>query len=162
VLGFPPTEGAMTYGARVLTDVTVAIIPRANLSAMLRKHPEMAIRIATLVSRDRDHAFDHLSNIGRRTARQRVAHLLLELFVRARMQWPGHDADEMPLPITQEDIGDATGLTGVHVNRVLRELRDERIVKFHYRRLRVINPDELVDVAAVDPQLMFLWIPRTR
>jgi CRP/FNR family transcriptional regulator len=46
------------------------------------------------------------------------------------------------------------GLTGVHVNRLLRDLRQERILEFHYRRLRVINPDKLVDAAGVDPQVM--------
>ena len=160
VLGFPPTEGTMTYGCQGLTDAIVSIIPRDNLSAMFREYPEVAMRVATIVSRDRDLAFDHLSDIGRRTARQRVAHLLLELFVRSRMQWPDHTAEEMFLPLTQEDIGDTMGLTGVHVNRVLRDLRQEQIVEFHYRRLRVINPDKLVDAAGVDPQLMFSWIAR--
>jgi CRP-like cAMP-binding protein len=161
LLGFPPTEGGMAYGAQALTDVTVSIIPRHGLAAMFREQPEMAIRIAALVSRDRDLAFDHLSNIGRRTARERVARLLLELFVRSRMRWPGYHTEEMLLPITQEDIGDATGLTGVHVNRVLRDLRQEQIVEFHYRRLRVINPDELLDAAGVDTKLAFSWLPRT-
>ena len=161
VLGFPPTESGMAYSAQALTDVTVSVIPRNGLSAMFREHPEMAMRIAALVSLDRDLAFDHLSNIGRRTARQRVAHLLLELFVRARMRWPGFHTEEMLLPITQEDIGDTMGLTGVHVNRVLRELRRERIVEFHYRRLRVIDPDKLLDAAAVDPRLAFSWLSRT-
>jgi CRP-like cAMP-binding protein len=150
----------MTYSAQALTAATVSIIPRDNLSAMFREHPEIAMRFAWFVSRDRSLAYEHLSSVGRRTGRQRVAHLLLELFVRCRMQWPGHHGEEMHLPLTQEHIGDTTGLTGVHVNRVLRDLRRERIVEFHYRRLRVLDPDKLVDAAGVDPQLMFSWIPR--
>jgi CRP-like cAMP-binding protein len=160
VLGFPPSRGGTPYSAQALTDVTALVIPRDSFSAMIREHPEVAMRIAWLVSRDRSLAYEHLSSVGRRSGRQRVAHLLLELFVRSRMQWPGHDTDEMHLPLTQEHIGDTTGLTGVHVNRVLRDLRRERILEFHYRRLRVIDPDRLVDVAGVDPQLMFSWVPR--
>ena len=72
-----------------------------------------------------------------RTALRPRAHCpaLLELFVRYRAHWPGHRAEEMQLPLTQEHIADATGLTGVHVNRVLGELRGEGIVQFHYRKL---------------------------
>jgi CRP-like cAMP-binding protein len=158
VLGFPPTKRGLTYGAQALTSGTVCVIPRDNLSAMFGKHPEMAMRMVCLVSRDRSLAYDRLSGVGRRTARQRVAHLFLELFVRSRMQWPGHHAEEMHLPLTQELIGDATGLTGVHVNRVLRSLRQEGIVEFHYRRLRIMNPDGLLDVAGVTPRLMFPWL----
>jgi hypothetical protein len=64
----------------------------------------------------------------------------------------------MLLPLTQEDIGDATGLTNVHVNRILRDLREEGVVEFHYRRLRIINPDKLADVAGVDPRVA-VWRP---
>ena len=74
------------------------------------------------------------------------------------MGWPGHRIEEMHLPLTQEDIGDATGLTGVHVNRVLRDLRQEGIAEFHYRRLRILNPDRLVDVAGIDPHVAMSWI----
>ena len=160
VLGFPPSQGGMSYSAQALTDATVSVIPRNNLIGMFGEYPEFAMRIASLVSRDRSVAYEHLSSIGRRSGRQRVAHLILELFVRSRMQWPGHDTEEMYLPLTQEHIGDTMGLTGVHVNRVLRVLRRERVLEFHYRRLRVLNPDKLVDAAGVDPQLIFLWIPR--
>jgi CRP-like cAMP-binding protein len=160
VLGFPPSQGGMSYSAQALTDATVSVIPRNNLSAMFGEYPEVAMRIAWLVSRDRSLAYEHLLSVGRRSGRQRVAHLILELFVRSRMQWPGHDTEEMHLPLTQEHIGDTTGLTGVHVNRVLRDLRREQILEFHYQRLRVLNPDKLLDVAGVDPQLMFSWIPR--
>lgn len=151
VLGFPPTRRGMTYSAQALTDASVSVIPRDNLWSMFAEHPEVAMRIAWLVSRDRSLAYDRLSSVGRRTGHQRVAHLLLELFLRCRMRWPGHHAQEMYLPLTQELIGDTTGLTGVHVNRVLRDLRRERIVEFHHRRLRIINTDKLLDVAGMNP-----------
>jgi CRP/FNR family transcriptional regulator len=93
--------------------------------------------------------------IGRRSALERVAYLLLELFIRSRLRWPGHRSEEMYIPLTQEHIGDATGLTNVHVNRVLRK---EGIAEFHYRRLQILNPDRLVDVAGIDPHAALSWI----
>src|SRR3546814_17843970 len=64
----------------------------------------------------------------------------------------------MYLPLTQDHIGDATGLTFVHVNRILRTLRKEGVVEFHHRRLRILDPDRLVRVAGVDHNAAMAWI----
>jgi CRP/FNR family transcriptional regulator, anaerobic regulatory protein len=159
VLAFVPTPGAlMSYSAQALTDAVVSIVSHKNLGRLARDCPEIGMQLAGLISQDRSLAYDQLSSVGRGSARERVAHLLLELFIRSRMRWPGHRLEEMHLPLTQEHIGDATGLTGVHVNRVLRDLHKEGILGFHYRRLRILNPDKLVDVAGIDPQVAMTWI----
>lgn len=159
VLAFMPAPGAvMTYSAQALTDAIIGIIPHENLGRLSRDNPEIGIQLASVISQDRSFAYDHLSSMGRRSARERVAYLLLELFVRSRLRWPGHRGEEMYLPLTQEHIGDATGLTNVHVNRVLRDLQKEGIAECHYRRLRILNPDRLVDVAGIDPHVALSWI----
>lgn len=159
ILAFVPARGAMmNYSAQALTDSVVGIIPHENLRRLSRDNPEIGLELAGLISQDRSFAYDRLSSMGRRSARERVAYLLLELFIRSRLRWPGHRGEEMHLPLTQEHIGDATGLTGVHVNRVLRDLCKEEIAEFHYRRLRIVNPDKLVDVAGIDPQNALSWI----
>lgn len=161
VLAFAPIRGVvMNYSAQALTDAVVCIVPHENLDRLSREYPEIGLQIAGLVSQERNIAYDHLSSLGRRSAKERVAYLLLELFMRSRLRWPGHRCEEMQLPLTQEHIGDATGLTGVHVNRVLRELRADGILEFHYRRLRILNPDKLVDVAGIDPHVALTWISR--
>jgi CRP-like cAMP-binding protein len=138
----------------------VSVIPHENLGPLFDQHPGVALRLAWIVWRERNLAYDHLSTVGQRPARERIARSLLELFVRYRMQWPGHRIEEMNIPLTQEQIGDANGLTGVHVNRILRGLRREGIVEFHYRRLRVLNPDKLVDVADINPGAISSWTGR--
>ena len=161
MLGFHSAQGAMTtFGIEALTDATLCVIPHKAIEPLSRQHPEIALRLAWLIARDRSMAFDHLTSIGRHSARERVAHLLLELFIRSRSQWPDMRTEELRLPLTQEHIGDATGLTFVHVSRVLRELRQDGIVEFHYRRLRILDPDKLIDVAGIDPHLAMSWIPR--
>jgi CRP-like cAMP-binding protein len=157
VLAFVPGR-VMTYSAQALTDVVVGVVPYERLYSLLREQPEVGMQLAWVVSRDRSLAYDRLSSVGRHSARERVAHLLLELFIRCRMRWPGHRIEEMHLPLTQEHIGDATGLTGVHVNRVLRDLRSDGILEFHYRRLRILNPDKLVEVAGIDPHVALSWM----
>ena len=150
-------EEASPYGAQALTDVVACSIPQAQFACVAARHPALTLRMSKLLSRDRNLAFDHLTSVGRQNARRRVARLLLELFVRYRHHWPGHKIDEMRLPLSQEHIGDATGLTGVHVNRVLRELKDSKVLEFHYRRLTVIDPDRLVEEAGLDPNIMRSW-----
>lgn len=150
--------GHATYGVEALTDVTVSILPHKALEPLSRDHPQIGLLLAGLASRDRLLSYDHLTSIGRRSAHERVAHLLLELFVRSHAQWPGHRIEEMHLPLTQEHIGDATGLTGVHVNRVLQDFRREKIVEFRYRRLRIRDPDRLADIANIEPQMVRAWI----
>ncbi len=151
------SDSVAVYGAQALTDAVVGVIPHENLGPLLDEHPGVGLRLAWMVWRERNLAYEHLSSVGRRSARERVARSLLELFVRFRMQWPSHRTDEMHLPLTQEHIADATGLTNVHVNRILRGLRKDAIVEFHYRRLRILNPDKLVDVAGISPLDMFSW-----
>lgn len=152
------SSGRITYGAQTLTKVLVSVIPAPTLIARLGDTPEVAERLLRSLSRDRALAFDHLTSIGRRNARERVSCLLLELFVRCRLQWPGNRIEEMHLPLTQEHIGDATGLTFVHVNRVLRTLRKEGVVEFHHRRLRILDPDRLAVIAGIDHGAAMAWL----
>jgi len=159
ILGvLPSNRSQATFGALALTSVVVSVIPNSMLATLSRDEPELTMRLARSLARDCSLAFDHLTSIGRRSARERVAHLILELFTRYRAQWPGNRIEEMPLPLTQEQIGDATGLTSVHVNRVLSTLRKERIVEFHYRRLRILDPDRLIEVAGVEPEMAPAWL----
>ena len=74
------------------------------------------------------------------------------------MLFRSHRGQKMFLPLTQEHIGDATGLTGVHVNRVLRNLQKEGIVEFHYRQLLIIDSEKLVAVSGVTPLVALSWL----
>lgn len=159
VLAFMPTRNVgLSFSAQALTDAQVRVVSHERVGHMFRDFPEAGMQIAGLIAQDRILAYDRLSSIGRGSAHERVARLLLELFVRCRMRWPGHRSEEMHLPLTQEHVGDATGLTGVHVNRVLRDLRKQRILEFHYRRLRILDPDKLVEAAGADLQATLSWI----
>lgn len=158
LLGFQAMPGLfMPYSAQALTEAECWTMSPGTFVELCRTYPDVGMRFTSLSLRDNSVAFDHLTNIGRRSAQKRVARLLLELFVRSRMHWPGHRGDKLTLPLTQEDIGDATGLTTVHVNRVLTELRRQDVLSFHYRRLQLLDPDRLVDIAGIDPRSTGLW-----
>ena len=163
VIGFQSVAGARaSYGVQALTEATVCAIRHSALIELCRQLPDLGLRLAWLTARDRSLAYDHLTSVGRHSAHQRVAHLILELFVRCRAQWPGEQINDMHLPLTQEHVGDSVGLSSVHVNRVLRDLRSEGIVELHYRRLSILNPDKLMEVAETDPDLLVNWMNSCR
>ena len=89
-------------------------------------------------------------NVGRRNARARIAHLLCEVAVRLeRQELVGDYGYE--LPMSQEQIGDATGLTSVHVNRMLRELENDGLITRNSRTIRFPNWPVLKQVADFNP-----------
>jgi CRP-like cAMP-binding protein len=159
-LGFQGSLGApMTHSAQCLTDIAVCVFPLNNLLDLFRRHPELALLMALITARVWTLANEHLTNVGRRTARERVAHLLLELFFRVRLCDPSPHGDTIELPLTQEHIGDALGLTSVHVNRTLRRLREDGLLAVSGRTLRVLDPDQLAEVAGFDSEAVLQRVP---
>jgi CRP-like cAMP-binding protein len=90
-----------------------------------------------------------LSSVGRHTAYQRMAHLFCELFTRMRMLGLG-ESDGFLLPMTQVDLADALGLSTVHVNRTLQQLRRDGVIKSRGRHIAFTNLDRLRDAADFD------------
>jgi CRP-like cAMP-binding protein/ActR/RegA family two-component response regulator len=105
---------------------------------LLENHRSIAraLRLSQLV--DEATAREWLVNVGRRPARARIAHLFCELFVRMRVTGVAGQ-DGYTLPITQVDLADTTGLTSVHVNRTLQELRREGLIELKSGRLTILN-----------------------
>ncbi|WP_425229435.1 Crp/Fnr family transcriptional regulator [Sphingomonas sp.] len=90
-----------------------------------------------------------LVNIGRRDARSRMAHFLCELASRYRMM-DQSDGRAVRLPMSQEQIGNALGLTAVHVNRTLGGLRTDNLVSFEHGQLTVLDPHGLARAGDFD------------
>ena len=93
---------------------------------------------------------EHLVDLGRRSASERIAHFLLELLT--RLQAIGLAEDQSyKLPLTQELIADVLGLSIPHVNRVLRRLREDNLVVLEDQRVTVRDLDALAELADFDP-----------
>ena len=90
-------------------------------------------------------------NVGRRNAKSRIAHLLCEFSVRQTAAGLP-PANQISLPLTQEEIGDATGLTPVHVNRMLRELRGDGVLGL--RNLTILDMDRLMEIGDFHPDYL--------
>ncbi len=142
--------GPMAYSAQALTDVTVCVLPRAGIDALFRRMPEMAVRFACIAAKSQENAFATLASVGRGSARERVAHLLADLESRSQ-EHRSNAQGPLPLPLTQEHIGDALGLTSVHVSRTLKGLREDNIVSVQGRSLQVLDRQALFEIAGMAP-----------
>lgn len=94
-----------------------------------------------------------LAGAGRRTALEMIAHLLCELHLRLRIIGLAPN-DNLVLPLTQEEIGDASGLTAVHVNRIMKALRESRLVERAGCQLRLLDVPQLRSLAGFNPHYL--------
>jgi CRP-like cAMP-binding protein len=127
-IGFPASffETAL-YSITALTDATVSWVPFAGLFGLFQTQPRLAATLFCSFSCEAAMYTERLTDIGRRSALERVAHFLLELLT--RLQAIGlADERSYRMPLTQELIGDALGLSVPHVNRTLRQLREDALV----------------------------------
>lgn len=134
------------HSIKTLTPTTVAPIPLIRLIGLFDTHPQLAARLFWRLSCEAAVLAEHLIGVGRRSAAERVAHLLLELF--SRLQAIGlADERSYSLPLTQEMISDALGLSVPYVNRVLRQFRDDGLVRIKDRLVIIENREGLAALA---------------
>jgi CRP/FNR family transcriptional regulator, anaerobic regulatory protein len=155
VLGFQSASNApMYHSARCLSIVRVFAFPRHKLDNIIEGNPRLAVLLCRQIIGDEARAHDHLANLGLRGARERIAHLLLEIYVRLRRRLPNEPGEIIHLPLSQGHIGQALGLTYVHVSRTLQILREQKIIRFANHKLEIIDPAALVAAAGIELDLV--------
>ncbi len=137
-----------------LGEAKVAFISK-DLMAEAGERPALkrALRLASLVDEGVLRAW--IVNIGRRPAYDRVAHLICELQARLLKVGVG-SGDRFELPLTQDDLADALGLTPVHINRVLRRLREENLMTLSNNTVTIYNLPELRRQSGFDDRYLRL------
>lgn len=132
-----------------ITEIEVTEILKADLLEAFARTPRLALAIFWAVSRDEAMMVEHLVDIGRRGAAERLAHFLLELGARLTLVGMGSKAG-FACPLTQYLLADALGLSAVHVNRVLRQLREAGLLTFQDGYVSFDNYERLIDFAQFD------------
>ena len=143
----------MDHAIGTLTSCAVVDISRTAIDALTRSHPNIAhaLRWSTLV--DEATLREWLANMGQRTSDHQMAHLLCEL--RRRLLAVGlAEPHALRLPVTQEELADALGISTVHVNRVLQQLRDADLVRVQGRLFTFPDPVKLEQFAEFDPDYL--------
>lgn len=139
----------MDHSLQALTPSSIALIPGHDMAKMLTDHPAIAraMYIAQLI--DEGTLRSWIVSMGRRTSVERVAHLMCELYLRS-ITWGIRPDDNVALPISQVVLADALGMTPVHINRVLRELRVSGAMELERGSLTILDPLKLVAIAGFD------------
>ena len=132
-----------------VTQVEASEVPAKDLFETFNTTPRLATAVLWAASRDEAMVVEHLVGIGRRDAKERMAHFLLELGARLKLVGLG-TASGYACPLSQYLLADALGLTAVHVNRVLRELREDGLVTFQQGQVVIHDLDGLVLLADFD------------
>ncbi len=137
------------HNVEPVTPIEAAEITHRDLLDAFEAVPRLAVAVLWATSRDEAMVVEHLVNIGRRDAAQRMAHYLLEFSLRLRMVGIGTAAG-YPCPLSQYMLADALGLSAVHVNRVLRQLREDGLVTFQRGEVIFQDLDRLIRFADFD------------
>jgi len=139
-----------TCSVRTVTNVGVCVLGAQQLAEITRHFPRLAQALGSVFLQAESIVAEQVVRIGRRTAYERLAHLLLELLL--RLQVIGRaDRASYDLPLTQEILVDSLGLSGVHVNRTLRQLRADGLIRLKDHRIMIGNVERLIKVAGFEP-----------
>ena len=139
----------LDYGVRAITAASVVSIPRERLTALAAERPGIAQALTWSALVENAILSQWAFCLGRHTARQRLAHLLCELAV--RLDGDGDAVAGLDLPMTQEHLGDTLGLTPIHVNRTMQQLRADGLIVVANRSFTIPDAGRLRQVGCFDP-----------
>lgn len=139
----------MDHSIQTVTPAVVATIDRAEMDAIMDRHPKIAkaMYLGQLIDEGTMRAW--ITSMGRRASIERVAHLMCELYLRARNIGLTLEP-KLALPLSQLMLADSLGMTPVHLNRVMKELRESGAMTLQRGSLIIEDPSHLIRIAGFD------------
>ncbi|WP_242149502.1 Crp/Fnr family transcriptional regulator [Sphingomonas sp. BAUL-RG-20F-R05-02] len=145
----------LEHSVAALTPVRVALFPHAEIRAITQHSAAIAELLWRSTLIDAAINREWIVSVGARAAAVRIAHLFCEMYLRLdRVNLT--DGLRFPLPLTQIDIADASGLTAVHANRMLRQLRERKLIEFRQGNVEILDWPALKRFAEFDPSYLYL------
>jgi CRP-like cAMP-binding protein len=145
----------MDHGVTAVTPCTVGVVPHEALCVISETQPHLTRLLALHIAVDAAIHRQWIVSIGRKSALEHAAHLLCELFL--RLQAVGlTEGSSFKLPLTQAELGDTLGLSTVHVNRIIQELRAEGLITWRGDTVVIEDWPRLQETAEFDPTFLCL------
>lgn len=145
----------MDHDLVTLTECTLGFISHVALRELTRRRPSVAEALWRDTLVDTAIFREWIVNVGQRSGLNRLAHLVMEL--RERLRVVGRvGGSEFELPLTQEQLGEAMGITSIHVNRILKQLYNLGVLKFQRGRITILDEAKFNEVADFD--LLYLHL----
>ncbi|GAB7552130.1 Crp/Fnr family transcriptional regulator [Novosphingobium sp. 11B] len=145
----------LDHDVATMTAATIAIVPHSELDAVIAERPQLGRKLwfSTLIDAAIHRAW--LFRLGRLDAMGRVAHFLCE--TNARLLSAGlSDGHRFALGLTQTDLAEICGLTNIHVNRVLRQMREDGLCVFRSSLVEIPDPERLAARGQFDPAYLYI------
>lgn len=139
-------EGAAQHGIEALTDTRLCVFPRHRLWDLYHSHPTLGFDLTWLSAHAELIVDENLLSVGRRSASERIAMLLVHLYKRASCIGLSDDEGVL-LPLTQQHFADALGLSLVHTNKTLRRLQELGFFTLKNGKLKLVNPAAIARLA---------------
>ena len=149
LLGFGANRTAQR-SVETITPCVVGSLPVSQFYGLLARCPHFAVQIAEHIVDSEMRAHAHLTHLGRRSARERVAALVVELISRSNMRKTAGGGDGQDLPLTLAMIADALGLSSEHVCRTLAKMAEDGVLELKRQSLRILDANALSREAGVD------------
>jgi CRP-like cAMP-binding protein len=143
----------MDHDILALADTTCVMIPIPDMEKLLTEHSNITRALWWSTMTDSAVLREWIVNHGSRDARARVSHLFYEMLIRSVGQ---AEHNTICFPMTLEEFSDATGITSVHLSRVLRELRSEGVIELNQQTLTIADPERLADIAGFEARYLHL------
>lgn len=139
----------MQYSVEALTDMLLCVFPREKLWGLYTGHPALAFDLTWLAAREEQILDENLLNVGRRTAVERTASLLLHLFFRAEEVGLTKGCT-IQFPFTQQHIADTLGMSLVHTNKTLKRFAATKLMRWKDRMFEILDRDALLKIAGYE------------
>ena len=136
----------MQHSVEALTDVMLCVFPREKLWDLYTHYPTLAFDVTWIAAREEQILDEGLMSVGRRTAMERLAYLLLTLFQRAEEVGLTKD-NTIQFPFTQQHVADTLGMSLVHTNKTLQRLSATKTMRWKERRFEILNREALTKLA---------------
>jgi len=151
--------GRIDHSIETVTAATVAEVPRDAMLELKERSPGLTAALRRLELVGEAIALEWIVSLGQRTAQERLAHLFCEIFTRCRSVGLARD-NGCPMPLTQTELASAVGLSIVHVNRTLQELRSSDLIVLDGKRLSIPDVARLQNFALFSPDYLYIGAER--
>jgi CRP-like cAMP-binding protein len=143
----------MDHDLEALTKCRIGKVPHARIEEITNNFPNLTRALWWDLAIDAAIHREWMISMGRRSAYEQIAHLLCEMLLRLRIIGLA-DGNSYEFPLTQQELGDAFGLSTVHVNRTLQALRRGNLIVFQGKRISIPDVEALKEAAAFDPSYL--------
>lgn len=141
------------YDAKAMTDVEAALIEPSRVLEIHQQYPVLASGLSWSTVREYNILGEQAVRLGRKSATERLSHLILELY--HRLDLVGLAGPEsITFPLTQDDVADALGLSSVHANRTFKELKKRGLIEYSRDDIELIDIEKLKSLAGFNPAFL--------